>query len=142
MKVTPFTAAQFTPTQFDTAEDKAWFANQFVKFIMSGFKPSAFTKRFYNRLSNTFGHIAHYNQRGFWDTFFSSTQGKVDFIEQTLCYPCYGQPGHTYCDVETALQNWLRENNVWANIKEEAAEERTASELALLARLKAKYEPA
>jgi len=38
------------------------------------------------------------------------------------------------------LQAWLTENNVLANVTEEANEERTASELATLAHLKAKYE--
>ena len=137
-----FTANQFTPTKFDTAEDKAKFANQFVKFVASGFKQSLFTKAFYRRLSMTFGHIAHYNQYGFWDVFFSNTRTKLTFIEQTLRHPCYGDAAWTYCDVERALQTWLLENNVLRNVMQEANEERVASDLATLARLKKEYEPA
>jgi len=137
-----FTANQFTPTKFDTAEDKAKFANQFVKFVASGFKQSLFTKAFYRRLSMTFGHIAHYNQYGFWDVFFSNTRTKLTFIEQTLRHPCYGDAAWTYCDVERALQTWLLENNVLRNVMQEANEERVASDLATLARLKKEYESA
>jgi hypothetical protein len=137
-----FTADQFTPTKFDTAEDKAKFANQFVKFVSSGFKQSNFTKAFYRRLSMTFGHIAHYNQYGFWDTFFTNVNDKVAFIEQSLNHPCYGDPAWTYSDVERALQTWLVENKVHINLRQEADEERTASDLATLARLKKQYEPA
>ena len=31
----------------------------------------------------TFGHIAHYNQSGFYSEFFESTMDKVRFLEQT-----------------------------------------------------------
>lgn len=137
-----FTADQFTPTKWDTAEDKAKFANQFVSFVSSGFKQSKFTKAFYRRLSNTFGHIAHYNQYGFWDTFFTNINDKVVFIEQSLSHPCYGDAAWTYSDVERVLQTWLRENNVLSNLRDEANEEQTASELATLAHLKEKYETA
>lgn len=137
-----FTADQFTPTKCSSADDKAWFANQFVKFVSSGFKQFYFTKRFYNRLNSTFGHIAHYSQFGFWDVFFTNTSDKVSFLRQTLEHPCYGSPDYTYCDVERAIQGWLQENNVLANLIEESAEEQTALELATLARLKAKYEHA
>lgn len=135
-----FTANQFTPTKFNTADDKAKFANQFVAFVSSGFKQSHFTKKFYTRLSMTFGHIAHYNPSGFWDTFFTNINDKVLFIEQSLTYPCYGDPAWTYSDVEQVLQRWILDNKVLSNLKQEANEERTALELATLAHLKAKYE--
>ena len=135
-----FTADQFTPTQWSTAQDKADFANRFAAFVKSGFPQSGFTKKFYTRLSTTFGHIAHYNQLGFWDTFFNSLGGKVYFIRNSLEWGCYGNPQYTYSDVERALQTWLTENNVLANIKEELSEEIVASELATLAHLKEKYE--
>ena len=94
-----------------TKEDKAHFANQFMTFVISGFNKTQFSKGFYVRLSMTFGHIAHYNQEGFWETFFDPTtkDGIQVFIEQTLSYPCYGDPRYTYSDAEKALQIWLRE---------------------------------
>jgi|WetSurSiteA1Bulk_404760.scaffolds.fasta_scaffold28599_3 hypothetical protein len=109
MKNKTFVASQFISTlKFDTAEDKAKFANQFVKFVEGGYLWKDFPKWFYIRLSMTFGHIAHYNQGQFYETFFTSNEGKADFRQETLHYPCYGQPEYTYCDVEKALQAWLR----------------------------------
>lgn len=102
-----FTADQFTPTEWSTAEDKAKFANQFVAFVESDFNRSKFPKWFYTRLASTFGHIAHYNQDGFYATWFENTESKMEFLEKTMAYPCYGSSSHTYSDVEIALQNWL-----------------------------------
>jgi hypothetical protein len=56
----PFLPSEFVPTKFSTAADKADFGNAFLHFIESEWKETLFTKTFYNRLSNTFGHIAHY----------------------------------------------------------------------------------
>ena len=102
-----FTAEQFTPTQFDTAEDKAKFANHFVRFVESGFKETLFYKWFYTRLSMSFGHIAHYNKNGFYGVWFDTHEKRNAFLGHTLIYPCYGQPEYTYCDVEKVLIDWL-----------------------------------
>jgi hypothetical protein len=56
----PFLPSEFVPTKFSTAADKADFSNAFLHFIESEWKETLFTKTFCNRLSNTFGHIAHY----------------------------------------------------------------------------------
>ena len=42
-----FASSQFTPTQWDTAENKAAFAEQFVRFIRSDFAAKHFTGDFY-----------------------------------------------------------------------------------------------
>jgi len=60
MPAKPFDASQFVPTQWSTAADKAAFGNTYLHFIESEWKRSLFTKSFYQRLSNCFGHIAHY----------------------------------------------------------------------------------
>ena len=99
-----FQPSQFTPTKWDTAQDKVRFAQQFVRFVQSDFAEQHFTDRFYRRLSNTFGNIAHYNRGGFWDEFFTRTADKVRFLEQTLRHPCYGDPAWTYSDMERALR--------------------------------------
>jgi hypothetical protein len=56
----PFIASQFVPTEWSSAADKAAFGNTFLHFVESALKRSLFTKGFYQRLSNCFGHIAHY----------------------------------------------------------------------------------
>ena len=99
---------KFTSTEFSTVQDKIKFYNQFIKFVESDYNRSKFPKWFYNRLSMTFGHIAHYNQDGFYNTFFTTKEDKKDFINQCLQYGCYGQPEYTYCDVEKALQSWIK----------------------------------
>ena len=111
-----FTAEQFTPTKFDTAEDKAKFANHFVRFVESDFKSTLFPKWFYTRLSMTFGHIAHYNQSGFYSEFFESTMDKVRFLEQTRLAGCYGSPEHTYCDVERVIVKWVRDSGIESHV--------------------------
>ncbi len=134
-----FDPSQFTPTKWDTAKDKAAFAKQFVRFVQSGFAAKHFTDRFYRRLSNTFGNIAHYNRAGFWETFFTSTADMVRFLEHTLQHPCYGDPAWTYSDVERALQAWLRADGTLERYRQRLAEETEAAERTELARLQAKY---
>ncbi|VTZ23148.1 conserved hypothetical protein [Methylocella tundrae] len=101
-------AGAFTPTKWNSAEDKAMFGNSLLKFLANDFPRNAFTKRLYQRLSNTFGHIANYDLTGFFSTFFEDTAGKIDFLQQTLQWPCWGDPEYTYCDVERVVQTRLR----------------------------------
>jgi hypothetical protein len=70
----PFLPSEFVPTKFSTALDKADFGNAFLHFIESEWKETLFTKTFYNRLSNTFGHIAHFNRTTFYSTWFTRTR--------------------------------------------------------------------
>lgn len=104
-----FTTEQFTPTKFSTAQEKAKFANHFKRFVESGFNKNLFYKWFYQRLSMSFGHIAHYNLEGFYVTWFERPEDQIAFIQHTLEHPCYGDPHFTYSDVEKALIEWLRE---------------------------------
>jgi hypothetical protein len=134
-----FCASQFTPTQWSTAEKKAAFAKQFVRFIQSDFAAKHFTEKFYRRLSNTFGHIAHYNRGGFWDTFFTTTADKMQFLDQTLQHPCHGDPAWTYSDVERALQEWLQSDGTLERYRQRLAAETEAAERGELARLQKKY---
>ena len=54
-----FVAADFVPTHWDSAEQKAKFANALLTFVAQDFPRSKFHETFYRRLSNTFGHIAN-----------------------------------------------------------------------------------
>ena len=139
MAKTPFTAAQFTPTAWDTAADKAKFANQFVRFVESGFKDTLFPKWFYTRLSMTFGHIAHFDRGGFYGTWFRSTRAKLDFLRQTVEWPGYGDPAFTYSDVEKAVAVWVRERKLVDYYLGRLAGETELAERTELARLTAKY---
>ena len=103
----------FTPTQWETAEQKEKFFNQFVRFVNGGFKMSLFPKWFYQRLSMCFGHIAHYNQGGFYEEWFSDSGDR--FLSHCLSYRVCGDPEYTYSDVEKELQKWIRENRGFFN---------------------------
>jgi len=129
----------YTPTQWATTEDKEKFIHQFKKFVESGFELKHFPKWFYNRLSNCFGHIAHYNQGGFYETFFTTTRDKIRFLELCSQWPCYGQPEFTFCDCERELQDWLIEQKLVEKYQQAHAEQIATSERNELSRLQAKY---
>src|SRR5271166_239045 len=134
-----FKPDQFIATQWSTAEDKAKFANALMKFIAHEFPRHSFSKALYQRLSNTFGHIAHYNKDGYYSVFFERDADKVVFLDQTLGWPCYGDPTYTLCDVERAVQRRLRAANVIEVFRMREADATRKHELAMLARLQAKY---
>ena len=70
-----FDPSQFTPTKWETAKDKAAFANRFVRLVESDFAAKHFTEKFYQRLSNTLrayrplqpgrvlGNLLHHDRR-------------------------------------------------------------------------------
>ena len=134
-----FTAAEFTATQWDSADDKAKFANALMKFIANEFPRPNFTKSLYRRLSNTFGHIANYNIDGFYGVFFERDADKVAFLEQTLSWPHFGDPTFTFSDVERAVKRRLRAANVIDIFRMREANATRRRELATLARLQEKY---
>jgi hypothetical protein len=138
----PFLPSDFLPTKFSTAAEKADFGNTFLHFIDSEWKETLFTKTFYNRLSNTFGHIAHYNRATFYSTWFTCDADRVRFLENALRWPCWGDPAFTFCDVERALQREIRRRNYLARYELKAAESLHSAEMAILERLEAKYRPA
>ena len=137
----PFLPSEFVPTNFSSAADKADFGNAFLHFIESEWKETLFTKTFYNRLSNTFGHIAHYNRPTFYSTWFTSDADRLRFLEQALEWPCWGDAEFTFCDVERALQREIRKRNYVVRYELKAAEAVRSAEMAILERLEAKYRP-
>ena len=141
LTIPAFTAAEFTPTQWAGAEDKAKFANALMKFIANEFPWQSFTKTFYLRLSNTFGHIAHGTLDGFYTVFFERDADKVVFLEQTLSWPHFGDPTFTFSDVERAVKRRLRSAKVIDIFRLLEADATRRRELATLARLQEKYGP-
>ncbi len=130
----------FVSGQF-TLEEKRAFAVAFIRFIEGGFKEGSFTNSFYTRLSCVFGHIAHYDIRGFYLAQFSTTERRLAFAEQCLEWPCWGLPEHTMCDVEAYLQDWVKRTGLQARLQQQLADERRATDLNELSRLKRIYEP-
>jgi hypothetical protein len=140
MATSDFHAKDFTPTKFNTGLDKAAFCSQFCKFVESDFKETLFTKKFYTRLSMTFGHIAHYNREGFYDTWFSNEKQRLEFIQHTLHFHPFGDPAYTYCDAEGAIQEWLVDEQILYRVQIAHENIVETYERAPLAALKVKYE--
>ena len=135
----PFLASEFTPTERSTAAEKAAFGNAVLHFVDLGCPRELFTKKFYNRLSMTFGNIAHYNLEGFYDTWFTRDRHRLGFVHKLLRWPCHGDPKFTFSDVEYAVQQVIRERNYLSRFELGAAEELSATEMKDLERLEAKY---
>ena len=135
------TAADFVPTKFTPADSKAWFATHFLRFASADFPKHHFTQRFYSRVMGTFGMIAHYDRTGFWTEYFTGTAGKIEFIEQVIQWPCYGDPTHTFSDAEREIQRRLRQVDLLGFYHRANRAERDAADRAEFARLKARFEP-
>jgi len=99
-----FTADQFIPTQWNTSQEKADFANAFVRFVENHFQKSHFPDWFYSRLSKTFGH---FDQATFFRTFFTKGADKLRFLRLTVDHQPVGDPAFTFSDVEKALREWV-----------------------------------
>jgi hypothetical protein len=119
-----FVAADFVPTQWDDAEQKAKFANALLTFVAQDFPRSKFHENFYRRLSNAFGHIANFNSAGFYERFFRTAEDKLEFLEQCVTWPCHGDPTYTYSDVERALVARLTQSQIVAILSSQIAVER------------------
>lgn len=138
----PFDAAQFVPTQWNTAEAKARFGNTYLHFVDAEFQRSLFTKQFYNQLSNCFFHIAHYSVHGFYEEWFTTLADRLRFLKHTLEFPCYGDPSYTFSDVEREIQREVRKRQYVERYEVRVVEETQALEVALLKQLEAKYRTA
>lgn len=137
-----FTEADFMATNFSTAEEKAKIANKLTRFILGGFKQNSFSKTMYTRLSNMFGHIAHYNIHGFYETWFAGAKERREWAQYVLrggAYGCVGSPVHTWSDVEKASMNWMQENRILEQLDAQYRAEVEECEPALLRNLQAKY---
>lgn len=110
MATKPFNAEMFTATEFSTAADKADFANKLAAFVESGFEKKRFTKKLYTRLSNCFGHIAHYDRDGFWGTWFATKARQRTWVQHIVSRyrPC-GQADYTFVDMEREFISWLQQ---------------------------------
>ena len=136
-----FVAADFVPTQWHTAEQKAKFANALLTFIAQDFPRSKFHEGFYRRLSNTFGHIANYNSAGFYGRFFPDRFGeaRVPRAVRDMALPrrsdlhLFGRRARRRCA--------STQSQIVAILSSQIAVERRRRELALLSELKARYEP-
>ena len=135
----PYLPSQFTATKWSSESDKADFGNALLHFINAGFQQRLFTQKLYKRLSNMYGHIAHYNRVGFWEEWFSDESAQVRFLHHLLHWPCYGDPEFTFSDVERVLQREVMARDYLFRYQILADAAQRAQEIAALERLEAKY---
>ena len=135
----PLLPSDFVPTPFSTAVDKANFGNALLHFVESEWKQELFTKSLYNRLSMCFGHIAHYDRATFYETWFTSEEDRLRFLQHALRHGCWGSPEFTFYDVERAVQGEIRKRNYLGRYELRAAESVRSREMTILERLEAKY---
>jgi hypothetical protein len=135
------TAPDFTSMKLTPADSKVWFTVHFLRFASADFPKHHCTERFYRQVMNTFGLIAQYDRMGFWTEYFTTTAGKIEFIEQAIQWPCYGDPSHTFCDTEREIARRLRQADLLGFYRQIARGERDAADRAEFARWKARFEP-
>jgi hypothetical protein len=110
-------AMGFTPTEFDSADEKKKFLRNLCRWIEQGFPQQRFLGRkdLYHHLHLHMGHIAHYNRYGFFDVWFSTDPKRLNFVDYHQFGRGgghYGDPRFTFSDVSRVFQLWLRANDV------------------------------
>ena len=63
----------------------------------------------------------------------------MQFLEDIVRYPCYGDVEHTSCDMERAVQRSVRESGIIPRLRGRLIEDEETRERAELLRLQAKY---
>ena len=141
LQIPKLEAAEFTATKFDTAEEKTKVGNHLLRFIAEDYPRALWTKAFYNRLSMIFSNIAHYDSNGFWETWFTTTAEQIEFLQNIVRHPCWGDPAFTYSDVEQVVRSRVKRSGIIAWKQRILTDESKKKDVAELARLKAIYEP-
>jgi hypothetical protein len=138
-----FRLEDFIPTKWSSAEEKAKIANKLTRFILGGFQRSAFTKDIYQQLSNMFGHIAHYDINGFYETWFADVKSCKEWLEHVTdnWLSGMGDPRFTWSDVENVLLQWIKEQHLAEQLENLHRMDIEQKELALLSALQQKYAP-
>jgi hypothetical protein len=95
-----------------SAEEKEKVLKDWQRFIESDFSQARFTKALYNHLIQHCSFIAHYNQAGFYDTYFENPERTTRFLQQfDNDYGCksveygmdYWLTGEDYRDINTSM---------------------------------------
>jgi hypothetical protein len=142
-KAGEFCREDFTPTKWAAAEEKAKVANKLTRFILGGFQQGSFTKGMYQRLSNMFGHIAHYDINGFYSTWFADVKSCHEWAEHVTSswLSGIGDPKFTWSDVEKALVQWIKDNQIAEQLDALHQLDVERNERAMLTALQQKYVP-
>jgi len=120
-------------TKFMSAEEKEKVLKDWQRFIENDFDKAKFTKRLYNHLIQHCSFIAHYNQGGFYGTYFEDPEGTMKFIKQfdreqgcvSIEYGMtYWLNNDDYRDINTAMVETLEpyKAEIYPRLKQRARE--------------------
>jgi hypothetical protein len=65
-----------------------------------------------------YGHIACFDRQGFSETWFDSPESIASFVNHLMQWPCHGDAGYTFSDVERAIQREAVRLNLVAKVNE------------------------
>lgn len=138
MKKAESPTENFRDTPFDTAAEKHKVFKDLKRFIETGMPKERFTKKLYQHLSLHFGHIAHYNLDGFYETWFQTPKNQLDFLKKHRDEEI-GSPDNAWNDVRMALAQWLKEKEIIGELEQTIREARYQHDLQLLEDLMGRY---
>lgn len=144
MSKEPFHAEQFTATQWDSALDKATWANAMSSWAKRGFTKNGWRENIYHQLHvHMYGHIAHYNQEGFYAAWFADIHRQLGWLQYAVDGGAFagglGDPAYTWSDVELALSVWIHESGLIDHYQQLCSQDIETKERTLLAHLQLKY---
>lgn len=124
-------------TKFMSAEEKGKVLKDWQRFIENDFDKAKFTKRLYNHLIQHCSFIAHYNQGGFYGTYFEDPEDSMKFIKQfdreqgcvSIEYGMtYWLNNDDYRDINTAMVNVFEpyKAKIYSSLKKRAKENKLA----------------
>lgn len=124
---------KYISVQFMTAEEKEKVVKAMKSFLKSDFSKTTFTDRLYKHLTLHCGFIAHFNIHGYFDTYFTSPEGKVRWANM-LCNERFCH--EDYRDINAVLIDMVdaKMKETIADLNKQAMERDLAQATALLQR--------
>ena len=95
--------ADFRTGRFAAAEEKSRFLVALVEFLCNHCDRDRFTRLIYAGLSQHLGHIAHYNEQGFYENWFEDHVLRVLFLRRHMHEQTFGE----WRDVGNAFKRWV-----------------------------------
>jgi hypothetical protein len=72
----------FTDGQYMSASEKRLVLKAWIRFLKGGMRAEDFTHRLYEHLIQHCSFIAHFSQHGFYDSYFTTGDGRMRFLVQ------------------------------------------------------------
>ena len=133
--------------KFMSAQEKRAVLRAWELFVDSSFDRSKFTKALYNHLIMHCSFIAHYDQNGFYETYFSRPSDTVHFISQFTDGRSieYGDMSWLnspdYSDINQAMCSYMQEKEASLRpLRDTFRDKQRAEDLALARKILKKYD--